>query len=188
MAEQIDLRIQKSQAAIIKAGMQLLSKNSEASLSDIAREAEVGRTTLYRLYDTKEQLIKAIAMHCLEAFDKATEQVESEAKSGLHAFHLMFKAIFPLSAEMEFLMKLGDLEADDPEIAAIYQRQTSDIAELVEYAKAEGSLSKDTSTAWIVNLVDGLLYTAWLTKNESPMDNDALADLAFHTFCNGIAR
>ncbi len=188
MPEQIDARIQKSQAAIIKAGMQLLSKNSEASLSDIAREAGVGRTTLYRLYDTKEKLIKAIAIHCLDSFERATEQLESEAKSALHAFHLMFKAIFPLSAEMEFLMKLGDLEEGDPEVFAIYRRQANDIAELVKGAQAEGSMSKDIPIAWVVNLVEGLLYTAWLTNKEKPMKHDVLADLAFHTFCNGVAR
>ncbi len=188
MTKHLDARIQKSQAMILAAGMVLLSKNSEATLSDIAREAGVGRTTLYRLYDTKEQLIKAIAIHCLEVFDAATEHVESEAKSALHAFHLMFRAIFPLSAEMEFLMKLGNLEEDDPELVAIYRKQKEEIAQLVESAKAEGSLSKDRPTPWIVNLVEGLFYMSWITLNENPMEHDALADLAFHTFCHGVAR
>ena len=188
MTEQLDARIKKSQSAIISAGMRLLSKNSEASLSDIAREAGVGRTTLYRLYETKEQLVKAIAIHCLAAFDRATEHLESDATSALQAFHLMFKAIFPLSSEMEFLMKLGELDEGDPEIVAIYQRQANEIAKLVEYAKAEGSLSNDVPTVWVVNLFDGLLYTAWLSNKEKPIEHDALADLAFQTFCNGVAR
>lgn len=188
MTEQIDARIQKSQAAIILAGMQLLSRNSEASLSDIAREAGVGRTTVYRLYDTKEQLIKAIAIHCSEAFDTATAHLESEATSALHAFELMFKAILPLAAEMEFLMRLGDLEDDDPEIFAIYRRQMMDIAALVEYAKAEGSLRQDVSTDWVVNLIEGLFYAAWLTNREKSEDPEVQADLVFQTFCNGVAR
>ncbi|GAA5444486.1 hypothetical protein Misp06_02673 [Microbulbifer sp. NBRC 101763] len=188
MTDHLDARIQKSQTAIMKAGMELLSKNREASFSDIARAAGVGRTTLYRLYDTREKLIKAVAIHCLEAFDKATEHLESEAESALQAFHLMFKAIFPLSAEMEFLMKLGDFDEDDPELTAIYEKQESEIATLVEYAKSEGSLSKKLPTSWVVNLVEGLLYTSWLTKNAESIDHDTLADLAFHTFCNGVAR
>ncbi|MEM7208346.1 MAG: TetR/AcrR family transcriptional regulator [Pseudomonadota bacterium] len=187
MSHQIDARIQKSQTALIRAGMSLLSKNSEASLSDIAREAGVGRTTLYRLYDTKEQLIKAIAIHCLGAFDKATEHLERDADSALHAIELMFKAIFPLSAEMEFLMKLSEREEGDPEIVAIYERQANDIVELVESAKVEGSLSNDVPTVWVVNLIEALMYIAWLNRNK-PIDHDALADLAFQTFCNGVSR
>lgn len=188
MAKHLDARIQKSQAAILKAGMVLLSKNSEATLSDIAQQAGVGRTTLYRLYETKEQLIKAIAMYCLSAFDTATENLESDAKSALHAFHLMFKAILPLAAEMEFLMKLGHLAAEDPELIAIDRKHQREIAELVEYAKAEGSLSKDMSTPWVANLVIGLLYSSWLTMDKKSIDHEALADLAFHTFCHGVAR
>lgn len=188
MTKPLDARIQKSQAAILTAGMALLSKNSETTLSEIAQQAGVGRTTLYRLYETKEQLIKAIAIHCLQAFDTATEQLESDAESALHAFHLMFKAILPLSAEMEFLMKLGDLAEDDPELIAIDQKQRGEITELVEYAKSEGTLSEDMPTSWVVNLVEGLFYTAWLTMNEKPMDHDTLADLTFHTFCHGVKR
>ncbi|MEM1144810.1 MAG: TetR/AcrR family transcriptional regulator [Pseudomonadota bacterium] len=186
MAEQLDARIQKSQAALLRAGMYLLSKNQEASLSDIAREAEVGRSTLYRLYDTKEQLVKAIAIHCLQVFDAATSHIEVEAESGLHAFHLMFKALLPLSAEMEFLMKVGRLEEDDPELLAIYQQQADEIRKLVEYAMAEGSLSNEIPVDWVVSLVDGLFYTSWISRRQMPMDHDALADLAFQTFCHGV--
>ncbi|MEM6484934.1 MAG: TetR/AcrR family transcriptional regulator [Pseudomonadota bacterium] len=188
MADQLDARIQKSQAALLRAGMYLLSRNQEASLSDIAREAAVGRSTLYRLYDTKEELVKAIAIHCLQAFDEATSHIEDEAESGLHAFHLMFKALFPLSVEMEFLMKVSELDEEDPELLAIFQQQANEIRKLVEYARAEGSLSHDIPVDWVVCLVDGLFYTSWISRREMPMDHDALADLAFQTFCHGVTH
>lgn len=188
MTKNLDARIQKSQTAILKAGMDLLRKNNEATLSDIAQKARVGRTTLYRLYETKEQLIKAIGIHCLETFDTATEHLDNDAKSALHAFHLMFKAILPLSAELEFLMKLGELAGDDPELVAIYQKQQDEIVELVEYAKTEGSISKEIPSLWIVNLIEGLFYSSWLTMNEDILSHDELADLMFHTLCNGVKR
>lgn len=188
MTKQLDARIQRSQASILKAGMDLLSKNADANLSDIAQQAGVGRTTLYRLYETKEQLFKAIAIHCLEAFDTATEHVENDAKSALDAFHLMFKAILPLSNELEFLMKLGDLAENDPELIAIYQKQQDEISELVEYGKAEGSISKDIPTLWIVNMIEGLFFASWLTMREDSLDHNQLADLMFQALCNGIKR
>ena len=188
MNQNLDARIRKSQTAILKAGMELLSHNRDASLTDIAQHAGVGRTTLYRLYDTKEQLIKAVAIHCLEVFDASIKHIEHDAKSGLHAFHLMFKTILPLSAELEFLMRLGDLAENDPELIAIDQKQKDEIAELVEYAKAEGSLAKQIPTLWTVNLVEGLLYSAWLTLGKGTMNHEELADLTFHTFCHGVTR
>lgn len=188
MAKNLDARIQKSQTAILSAGMELLSSNPEATLSDIAQHAGVGRTTLYRLYETKEQLIKAVAIKCLETFNEATAHIEDKAKSGLDAFHLMFKAILPLSTELEFLMKLGDIGENDPDLVAIYDKQHDEIVELVEYAKAEGSIDKKIPTLWIANLVEGLFYSSWLTRNANIMTNDELAKLAFQTLCNGVKR
>ncbi len=188
MSKQPDARIQKSQAALLAAGMELLSKNPEATLSEIAQQAGVGRTTLYRLYETKEQLIKAIAVQCMESFDVATEHLESEAKSALHGFHLMFKAILPLAKELEFLMKLGDIAENDPELMAIYDKQQQEMTQLVELAKQEGSIQKKVPTLWIVNLLDGLFYSSWLTLNAGIMSHDELADLMFETLCHGVAK
>ena len=60
-----DARTVKSQQALIQSGLILLNKNKGISLSDIAKEANVGRATLYRLYDSKEALVEAIAVWCL---------------------------------------------------------------------------------------------------------------------------
>ncbi|MEM1111834.1 MAG: TetR/AcrR family transcriptional regulator [Pseudomonadota bacterium] len=188
MPSNVDARIRKSQAAIISAGLELLGRNSEATLSDIAQQASVGRSTLYRLYETKEQLMRAIGVHCMQCFDAATQHLEKDADSALQAFHLMFKAVLPLSAEMEFLMKLGDAAEQDPELDAIWQKQKRDIALMVDAAKAEGSLSRQVPTAWAVNLVEALFYASWVTGAEEQMDHDALADLAFATFSHGIAQ
>ena len=188
MAKNIDARILKSQTAIIHAGMDLLRKNSETTLSEIAQQAGVGRTTLYRLYETKEQLIKAIAIHCLETFDLATQHLDDQSNSAIEAFYLMFKAILPLEAELEFLMKLGDIAEDDPELVSIYQQHQDEIAELVEYAKQEGSIETSIPTIWIVNLIEGLFYSSWLTMNDSDLSVEALANLMYQTLCQGIEK
>lgn len=188
MAKQVDIRIQRSRAALISAGRELLRKNGDATLSDIAGHAGVGRTTLYRLFETKEDLIKAIAIDCMEAFDRATQHLEREARSAMDAFRLTFHAIIPLDAELEFLMKLGDLADDDPELLSIYQKQQDDMAELVELAKQEGSIARLIPTRWIVNYLEGLFYTAWISKGDRLMSNEALAELTFDTLCHGLQR
>lgn len=188
MEKTLDVRIQRSQAALINAGRELLRKNSEATLSDIASHAGVGRTTLYRLFETKEELVKAIAKDCLEVFDRATEHLEREAESAMDGFRLTFHAIIPLDAELEFLMKLGDIGENDPELLAIYEKQQAEMAELIELAKQEGSIAKRIPTRWIVNHLEGLLYTAWLSARENLMSNESLAELTFNTFCHGLQQ
>ena len=52
MEKPLDARIKRSRTAIIEAGLECLNQNNEASLTDIANQAGVGRATLYRLFET----------------------------------------------------------------------------------------------------------------------------------------
>ncbi|MCG8324420.1 MAG: TetR/AcrR family transcriptional regulator [Thiotrichales bacterium] len=187
MVKNTDARIRRSHAAIVKAGRELLNKNSEASLTDIANHAGVGRATLYRLFDTKEKLIKAIVIDCLQVFDEATAHIESESHSALEAIHLMFKAIIPLTEEQQFLMNLSAFNYEDKDLQKIVKGQEQEMIDLVDLAKQEGSIDKNMPSEWIINVIDALFYPAWLLREEKNYSNDTLTDLAFRTFCSGFA-
>lgn len=186
MEKPLDARIKRSRTAIIEAGLECLNQNNEASLTDIANQAGVGRATLYRLFETKEQLISAIAEQCLHSFDTATEHVESEADSALDAIRLLFIAIMPLSSQLQFLMNLDNLMDTDPALQAIYKRQKQEMADIIELAKQEGSIKQSIPTLWIVNLIDNLFYPAWLMISEEGYSDREVAELAFNTLCKGI--
>ena len=184
----VDARIRRSREALIKAGRELLNQNYETSLSDIARQAGVGRTTLYRLFETKQELVTAIALDCLQIFDRATAHIDAEADSALDAIRLLYRAIMPLSAEMQFLMNLSDLDCEDPELVRLFERQENEMRELIELAKHEGSIDKALPTDWLLHAIDALFYPAWMLRGRKEYSDDSLAELAFRGFCQGAAR
>lgn len=186
MENNIDARIKRSRASIINAGMKLFNKNSEASLSDIAIHAGVGRATLYRLFDTKESLIKAIAFDCLETFDGAMKDIEFQASSTIDAIRLVFTSIMPCSDQLIFLMNLDHISNNDPELVVIHDRQKKEVADLIDLAKGEGLLNKTQPTSWMINVIDGLFYSACLMKVEHNYSDEEVAELAFQTLLNGI--
>ena len=110
----LDARAQRSRDALLKSGLALLNSNKEASLSEIATHANVGRATLYRQFETREQLVKEIAIYCLKSLDKACEPIDKKAKSAVDAIRLMFEYTLPLNQELQFLMQLDSLTEDDP--------------------------------------------------------------------------
>ncbi|UAA38645.1 TetR/AcrR family transcriptional regulator [Paraneptunicella aestuarii] len=192
IVKNLDARAKRSRDALLKAGLQLLNSNKEASLSDIANHAGVGRATLYRQFETREQLIKGIAIHCFNAIDTACLPINRKAKSGIDAIRLTFEYVIPLTQELQFLMKLDTLTEDDPEVLAIYRKQKQETVELVEYCKKEGSISNDFPTVWVTNLIEGLFFSAALTMEESMGDGHKvftakeLAELSFKSFCRGV--
>ena len=101
-----DARIIKSTESILNAGLALLTKNKDTKLTDVAIAAGVGRATLYRLFKNKDDLVVAIASHCLNEYEIATQSIEKDAKSAMHAMELLFHCSMPLTLEFQFWSKL----------------------------------------------------------------------------------
>lgn len=177
-----DARTLKSQQALIQAGLKLLNKNKEITLSDIAKEAEVGRATLYRLYENKEALIEAIALHCLEKFEELTKPIEKKASSCLQAFQMMFEAIMPYTEESQFLADLEYFSEFSPKLEAIIDRQDKELCQLIDYGKSLGEIDKALPTSWLLNYVDALFYTGMCQQEDHNYDAKQASDLAFECF------
>jgi AcrR family transcriptional regulator len=186
MSQSIDARIQRSSAAIVQAAMVALNNNPEASLKDIAHEAGVGRATLYRLFDSKERLVDAIIGECLTTFDDKTAHIEHQAGSGKEAIQLLFSAILPLHNELQFLMGINELTIKNDELLHRIKMQKSAMLDLVESAKKEGSVANNVPSDWVVNLIDGILYSAWAMRQTHKYTDAQLTQLCFDSLFNGV--
>ena len=177
-----DARTLKSQRALIDAGLKLLNKNKEITLSDIAKEAGVGRATLYRLYSSKEALIEEIALDCLQTFDQVTKPIDKLAKSYLHAFELLFELTMPLTEQMQFLATLEYFAEQSEKIALIVEQQTQEMNTLIDNAKRYKEINKDLPNSWLLNLIDGLFYAGWAQQKEQGFNAKQASELAFRSF------
>jgi AcrR family transcriptional regulator len=186
MINPLDARAKRSQKALLRAGLELLNENPEASLSDIAAHAGVGRATLYRQYETREKLILAVALDCFDVIDEATAPIEWKARSAMDAMRMMFELVMPLTREFQFLMNLERVVENEPQIAAINKKQQDELIELVEYGKNKGEIDPALPTSWILNLIEGLFYAGWVQLQQEGSKPKAVAELAFRTLSQGI--
>lgn len=182
-----DARTIKSQQALIQAGLKLLNKNKEITLSDIAKEAGVGRATLYRLYENREALVEAIALHCLQNFEELTKPVEKKASSCLHAFQMMFELIMPFIEESQFLADLEYFSEFSPKIEKIIKKQDKELMKLIDYGKLLGEIDKTLPTSWLLNYVDALFYTGMCQQKHHNYDAKQASDLAFECFRRSVS-
>lgn len=182
-----DPRSERSRLALVRAGMALLIDNRNASLSDVAHVAGVGRATLYRHFQSKAELIRAIAESCNREFEEATRHIDQAATSWLDAIRLMFEAVMPLEPQLTFLMKLETL-IDERDRGDLFKEQEKELLNLVQQCQEEQSATQDVSPEWLLSLLEGLFYSAWKMVAEHQYSHRDAAKLAFDGFCFGVAQ
>jgi len=186
MTAQLDARAMRSRRALLDSGIELLLRNPAASLSQIASHAGVGRATLYRHFETRDQLIQTLAVESLEITDAVLAPSKQQGLTGRPALESMLKCIMPLADHYHFLLTLWNIAEQDQEVMQIYNRQLEELAIIIEQGKAEGSISQTLSTGWIVATIDSLLYTGWWMMGNEGMSAEEAADSAITTLFKGI--
>lgn len=137
-ARNLELIVEAAEAAFAEEG-------HEASVADIARRAGVGQATLFRRFETKNDLIRAVFRRKLEqllAAARAAARKES-AWDGLTTFMATGTQLHV--RDRGFFQGMAHELLEDPEIMAVKLEVLAAVTELVERAKAEGTLRADVA-------------------------------------------
>ncbi|WDE10277.1 TetR/AcrR family transcriptional regulator [Thalassomonas haliotis] len=179
-----DPRANRSRQALLTAGIEVFLVNPNASLTEVANIAGVGRATLYRHFETREQLIQELARESLALTDRALEPLKAKKLKGREAIEFMLHAVMPLANRFHFLLSLWTIAEDDPEVSNIYNRQLEELAALVEQGKQAGSINAGLTTTWIVTMIDSLVYAGWyLVRSGECNAEEAAASAVQSLFC-----
>ena len=181
-----DARYQKSRLAIVESSIQLLLSNPDAGMSEIALAAGVGRATLYRHFETRDELIKELTLLCLEETDEVLKPLKEKGMNGLDAIIESIRVIVPMADRFRFLMSLTSIGASDKKIGQIYRRQLKELIDYVEDAKRAGDISKSLPTDWVVASYDALLNAAWGLIQYDRMDSDQATELFIQSFTASV--
>jgi len=153
-----DARLEKSNDAILGAALTALTVNPDTPFTEISRLAGVGRATLYRMYSTRELLVEALILHCLDQIDNEVLKLGSKALSTKHFFELFFETMFNLENEYKFMYQFDPQSHPSEKIKERCSKQESEMIGLVELAQKEGI---KLPSKWVVHLINGVIYAGW---------------------------
>ncbi|MFB9888032.1 TetR/AcrR family transcriptional regulator [Balneatrix alpica] len=184
----MDARILKSRKALLDAALTLLLRNPAASLKEIAEFAQVGRATLYRHFDSRESLVQALALQCLEDVERVIDPIRRQALAPEQILRQLFEALIPLGDRYHFLLSLWEVAEQDPAFKRLYQQQLQRLSQLLDNAKATGTIRQDLDTEWLVTAIDSLLYAAWWQQGMHPGKADHYTRALLVTLFEGIGN
>ncbi|MFI1169783.1 TetR/AcrR family transcriptional regulator [Streptomyces sp. NPDC020801] len=173
----------RTQRAILSAAASVLARNRTATLADIAKAADVGRSTLHRYFPDREELLGAVVEDSLRVVGESVQGAALEQGPPLEAMRRLVAAMVDAGDHLLFLF--GDsrtLEAleDKPDPAA------RAVIDLIERGQAAGVFDSTLTAAWIQQVLWSLVYAGCEAVASSRLPRHGAPSTVIRTLENGI--
>ncbi|MFH9652883.1 TetR/AcrR family transcriptional regulator [Streptomyces anulatus] len=145
--------------AIVQAAAECLGRNPEASLSEIARAAGVGRVTLYAHFDSRAEVVDAAMSRAIAQGNEALDAVDLTGDP-LRALARYVEAVWHLVDQARALLVAAQRELSAGRIRDLHAGPAARVETLVARGRAEGSFRTDLSIAWMVNVLHTIMHSA----------------------------
>jgi TetR/AcrR family transcriptional regulator, mexCD-oprJ operon repressor len=132
-------------AAILDAAATALAERSDASMRDVAVAAGIARATLYRYFQTREELVEALGRQAVEEAGEGLDAARLDQVDVDTAFARAVRALVTVGDAFIVLVRArgtSELEGFDRRIAA-------PLRALVERGQREGELRADVPATWL---------------------------------------
>jgi TetR/AcrR family transcriptional repressor of lfrA len=179
-----DARHQRTREKILAAATRTLNGNLRASLADIARDADVGRTTLHRFFPTRAALMEAILERALNRLDAVFERVDFEQPLADVLSQLVTECL-PVGPEMVLIGNNPEMWQGD--WGGRYERYAAILEGAIERAQARGEARAGVPSWWAAQLVMLNLWGGWYVVSEGYVGARALPELIMDTLLHGLA-
>ncbi|MFD7438426.1 TetR/AcrR family transcriptional regulator [Streptomyces sp. NPDC059861] len=165
----------RSIEAIVHAAAECLGQNPEASLSEIARAAGVGRVTLYAHFASRAEVVDAAMSR---AIDRGNEVLDTVDLTGdpQHALARYIEAGWPLVDQARALLAAAQRELPAGRIRELHAAPAARVETLVARGRAEGAFRSDLPIVWMVNVLHALMHSAAEEIRAGRLTSDHAAD------------
>ena len=177
-------RLLSRRDAVLDSAIASLASNPNASLTEIAAAAGIGRATLHRYFGSRDDLLNEVAKRALQEVDEAAAGIRYEELSPTQALRAVLEAVIPLGDRYYFLRTMA--ASHDPEIVAACERQNRELADMVDALKAVGVFANDVPTRWAAATLDAMIWAAWAAVGKGDVARNDVVDLAYRTIVSGL--
>jgi AcrR family transcriptional regulator len=168
----------------IDAAMELLARKPDASMRDVADAADLGRTTLYRHFPAREDLIFAIFERIIAEARVVTAEAVAEGGTPAAILRRLANEIVAIGARYKFLEAHKELSE-----RALKESSGEDEPLLVwiRAAHARGELAPELTPDWIFQMITALAMSANEAMQSEEVDQQLAGHLLGETFVRAFA-
>jgi TetR/AcrR family transcriptional repressor of mexCD-oprJ operon len=150
---------QRSIAAILDAAIAALSRDPEASVSEIARGAGVGRVTLYGHFPNRADLVDAALARVIDDGHAALDRVNLSGDPR-QALTRLVHSSWSLVNQSRALLLAAQGVLPPGRIRDLHAGPVERIERLVERGRREAVFRTDLPTSWLVGVLHSVMHSA----------------------------
>ncbi|MFA6299082.1 MAG: helix-turn-helix domain-containing protein [Nocardioides sp.] len=174
----------RNRAALLDAAADVLAVAPQASLSEVATRAGLGRATLYRHFENRDALRAAIRTEALSRASAALAGAglpECDTHEGIRRAAAV---LVPLG--MRFRILLTEGADNDEDFLAARNEALEPLFGVLVRGVANGELSRSANPAWLGLVLAGMLMSAVRAAGAGLIDPDRAGDLVANAFVSGF--
>jgi AcrR family transcriptional regulator len=178
----------RTPAAILASTASLLAERRDASMSDIAAAAGIGRATLYRYFPTREALVQALADDALQELTGRIADARLDTVPVVEALQRLFRAV--LAVGDRYIMLLDEataLRARDTTDDA-HRRVAEPIEALLQRGQDDGILRDDLDARVLAQIFGGVVTAAIAASLPRTLGVEQAAAITGSIFLEGSRR
>ncbi|MEU5251878.1 TetR/AcrR family transcriptional regulator [Streptomyces longwoodensis] len=173
---------ERNRAHILDTAAEVLRTEPTASFEDVIAATRLARTTVYRHFPTRDDLVNELAARALRAVRATLEHARPAEPPFADALDRMTRAALTAGGEVWDLLDIVGEErlASSPPVADIVAAVTA----MMGLGAAEGALRDDIPTAWLVDIY----FTALSSAVRDRRTDEAGVELVVGLFLRGAGR
>lgn len=172
--------------AVLEAATRILAVNPLASTQEVAAAAGISRTTLHRLFPSRDDLIEELGVMAVAKISDAFAAARIEEGTALEALGRLVREIIPLVNQFAFLSAETQIRRNEAVMAADLALQEL-VEGLLRRGQREGSLRYDLPVPWMAHALSGLFLAAEEAERLGAIAPRETAHLILESFLGGAA-
>ncbi len=149
----------RNREAIVVATVQALRQDPDASISQIAATAGVGRMTLYGHFESRAVLLEAALVDVLERGNQVLGDLNLDGDPG-EALEMLVRSSWALLDDSRALLAAAQRELAPGRIRDLHEEVEGRVARLIERGQDHGAFRADVPVSWLAAVMHALMHAA----------------------------
>jgi AcrR family transcriptional regulator len=177
----------RNREAVIDASLELLSEQPTATMSAIAELSGLGRTTLYRHFASRDELVRALFERVVGEAREATLEVISRDAPLADILCDLGPAVIGIGRRFQFLEGLRRSGGGDEVLEESTLDPNDPLRAYLTEAQERGEVPAEMPIQWILSAISGLAMATMAEVIAGRMDADDAGQLLGEVFARSFA-